>query len=272
MKKFTKKGIIILVVITLAISSAAAISRTTGSGAALGAASFVIVPVQSGCAYVVRHTKGLFVNIKNSKKNAAENKKLKKEIAKLKDEIRMVDGYKTENEKLHTLLEFADSRKELNLKAANIIGRSSGGTVQIITIDKGTRDGVKKGSAAVAAEGLVGVVVEAGKNFSKIRTIFDEESAVAAICPRSGDMGIVKGREEGTSDGRIVMNYVDKDAKIVVGDVLETSGTGGIFPRGILIGKVTDIKNDDRGLTLSVGIAAGTNPDKLDTVLVEKQD
>lgn len=268
MKKFTKKGIGAFLAVVLVLSVCCAVSKKTGINFAARGAGEVIATAQKGAAYALREGKTFFKNIKNSEKNAAENASLKKEIAALRDEIRMAEGYKTENERLHTLLNFADSRKDLQTEAANIIGRRSDGLHETLTVDKGTKDGVRRGSAALLPEGLVGVVVQAEKSYAVIRTVFDGESAVSAICPRSGDMGIVSGSGS-AEDGRAVMNYVDKDARIVVGDVLETSGTGGVFPRGIAIGKVTDIKTDDRGLTLTVGIQTDIKTDRTDTVLIE---
>ena len=109
---------------------------------------------------------------------------------------------------------------------------------------------------------------ETGYNYAKVKTIFDAETSVSAICLRSGDMGIIESSGFAPSSGRCSMNYIDRSAKTVVGDVIETSGTGGIFPRGIEIGKITEIKEDSRNLTLSAVIEADVNINSLDTVLV----
>ena len=270
MKKFGKKQIIIFACITALILSISAISFKTGNNAVSNVIGTVISPIQSGGAAVVRATKNFVVNIVSSGKNARENEKLKAEIAELNNQLRMVEGYKTENEKLRTLLELSQSRSEFESTAANVIGRSIDELHSIITIDKGTRHNIKKNAVVYTADGLVGRVSEAGYNFSKVQTIFDAESAVSAICLRSGDMGIVEGVSSSAS-GVCTMNYIDKSAKTVVGDMIETSAAGGIFPKGILIGKITQIKEDSRALTLSATIEAAVNPTRLDTVLVITQ-
>ena len=164
------------------------------------------------------------------------------------------------------MLELKKNDAEGNYTAANVIGRDSDDVYYTLTIDKGSRDGIKKDASVIVPEGLVGAVCEVGKNFSKVRTLLDAESSVSVICPRSGDMAIVDGASG--QNGLCSMNYIDKDAKIVVGDSVETSGTGGVFPRGILVGKVTAIKNDDRGLTMTAIVETGANPRKIKEVLV----
>lgn len=270
MKKFGKKYIIIFACITAVILLLAGISLKSGNNAVSNVIGTVISPIQSGAAAVVRGTKNFAVNIVSSGKNARENEKLKEEIAALNDQLRMVEGYKTENEKLRALLELSESRSEFKSTAANVIGRSIDELRSIITIDKGTRHNIKKNAVVYTAEGLVGRVSEVGYNYAKVQTIFDAESAVSAICMRSGDMGIVEGVSS-SGGGICTMNYIDKSAKTVVGDMIETSAAGGIFPKGILIGKITQIKEDSRALTLSATIEAGVNPNRLDTVLVITQ-
>ncbi|MBQ2889918.1 MAG: rod shape-determining protein MreC [Clostridia bacterium] len=267
MKKLGKKHIIIFACITVLILAVSIVSFKTGNNAVSNAIGTVISPVQSGTAAVVRGTKNFAVNIFSSGKNARENEKLKAEIASLNDQLRMVEGYKTENEKLRSMLQLAESRSDFESTAANVIGRSIDELHSTITIDKGTRHNIKKNAVVYTADGLVGRVSEAGYNFSKVQTIFDAESAVSAICLRSGDMGIVEGSSLSTG-GICTMNYIDKSAKTVVGDMVETSAAGGIFPQGILIGKITQIKEDNRALTLSAVVETSVNPNNLDKVLV----
>ncbi len=270
MKKFSKKHIIIFACITVLILSVSVISFKTGNNAVSNVIGTVISPLQSGAAAVVRGTKNFAVNIVSSGKNARENEELRTEIASLNDQLRMVEGYKTENEKLRELLGLSESHSEFESTAANVIGRSIDELHSTITIDKGKRHNIKKNAVVFTAEGLVGRVSEVGYNFAKVQTIFDAESAVSAICLRSGDMGVVEGISSSAS-GICTMNYIDKSAKTVVGDMIETSAAGGIFPKGILIGKITQIKEDSRALTLSATIETGVNLSGLDTVLVTTQ-
>lgn len=267
MKKFTKKHIIIYSVLTVLILSVAGFSLKTGNSTASNIFGTVISPVQSGISVAVKSVKNFAVNIFLSGKNAKENKQLREEIAVLNGQLRMVEGYKTENERLRKLLELEETRTHFKSTAANVIGKDTDELHSTITIDKGSKHGIKKNAVVTVSEGLVGTVIEVGYNYSKVKTIFDAESAVSAMCTRSGDMGIVESLKA-SSGGNCIMNYIDKSAKTVVGDMIETSGTGGVFPRGILIGKITEIKEDSRSLTLSARIETAVNLNFLDTVLV----
>lgn len=268
MKKFTKKHIVTLSFITIIILVVAAISFRTGNNFVSNAVGTVISPVQSIGAKTVSGTKKWVKNIANAGKNAKETEKLKKEIAGLNDQIRMLEGYKAENDKLRAMIDLKETRTDFKSVGANVIGKKTDEMDSIITLDKGSLSGVTKKSIVYVPEGLVGVVTEVGTNYCKVKTIFDTESSVSAICLRSGDMGIVEPSGFLANNGKCSMNYIDRSAKTVVGDVVETSGTGGIFPRGIVIGKITEIKEDARNLTLSAIIETEVNIYKLDSVLI----
>ncbi len=270
MKKPGKKNIIIIICVTVVILVLAAFSLKSGDSPVSSAVGTVVSPVQKGVAVAVNSAKGFFGNIFSSGKNAEENKTLKETVLSLESDIRMLEGYKTENERLRALLELDNSRTDFKSVGANVIARDSSEFHDTITIDKGNMHGIKKGAVVTVPEGLVGVVYEVGYNFSKVRTIYDSQSAISAICLRSGDMGIIEATGSLSSGGECNMNYIDKSAKTVVGDMIETSGTGGVYPRGILIGKVTEIKEDNRNLTLTATIEVGVNINNIDVVLVSK--
>lgn len=268
MKKFGKKHIIIYSAVTLIILILAAFSFKLGNNPVSNAIGTVISPVQSVCSSAFNGVKGFFGNIFNAGNMAEENEKLREEVYTLKDELRMLDGYKTENDRLQQLLDLRESRTEFNSIGANVIGKKIDDENSIITIDKGSKDGVEVNSVVFVPEGIVGVVFEVNTNYSKIKTIFDAESSVSAICLRSGDMGIAEPVENMTTGGKCALNYIDRSAKTVIGDVIETAGTGGIYPRGIVIGKIAQIKEDSRNLTLSAVLETEVNINRLDRVLV----
>lgn len=270
MKKNGKRNIIIIACITAVVLMITAISIKTGNSAVSNVAGTIISPFQKCGAVAVNSTGNFFGNLFSSGKNARENEKLKEENLSLQAQIRMLEGYKTENERLREMIDLNDNRTEFKSVGANIIARDSSEFHNIITIDKGSKDGIKKNAVVTVPEGLVGFVFEVGYNYSKVKTIYDSECSVSAICLRSGDMGIIEAGAQNALSGVCSMNYIDKSAKTVVGDMIETSGTGGIFPRGILIGKVTEIKEDGRNLTLSAMVETSVNISNIDKVLVSK--
>ena len=270
MKNFNKKHIIIISCITFVVLCVAAFSFKTGNNAVSNAIGTVISPVQSVANKAVNASGAFFKNLVFSGKNARENEKLHAEISALNNQIRMLEGYKTENDRLRKLIELKETRTDFNTIGANVIGKKTDELHSIITLDKGTKDGVTENSVVLVPEGLVGIVFETGYNYCKVKTIFDAEISISAICLRSGDMGIVEPSGFTAESKKCSMNYIDRSAKTVVGDIIETSGTGGIFPRGIRIGKISEIKEDSRNLTLTAVIETDVDIYKLDSVLIGK--
>ena len=263
-----KKHIIILSCVTLVILIFSAVSLKIGNNPAANAVGTVFSPVQKWVSRAYNATGNFIGNIVDSRENARENKKLKEENLELKDQMRMLESYKSENGELRRLIELQESRTDFKSTTANVIGKNLSDSGSVITIDKGIKDGIVKNAAVLVPDGLVGVVFEAGYNYAKVKTIFDSESSVSSICLRSGDMGIVEPVGYLSADEKCSMNYIDRSAKTVVGDIIETSGTGGIYPRGIKIGKITEIKEDSRNLTLSAVLETDVKIKNLDKVLV----
>lgn len=271
MKKFTKKHIIMFSVITILVLAISAFSFRTGNNVVSNAIGTVISPLQKVIVRGYNATGEFFGNIASAGKTADENKKLKTEVASLNDQLRMLEGYKAENESLRELINLKETRTDFETIGANVIGRKTDDLHSIITLDKGSKDGVRVNDVVLVPEGLVGVVFESNTNFCKVKTIYDIETSVSAICLRSGDMGIVETTGTAQSGKKCNMNYIDRGAKTVVGDVIDTSGTGGIFPRGIRIGKIAEIKEDSRNLTLTAVIETEIDIYGLDHVLIARK-
>lgn len=166
-----------------------------------------------------------------------ENKVLKSNIAKLREENFRLSETELQNKRLRKLLNFR-SEDEYEVIAANSIAVSpSAIKSQVIIIDKGSRHGLIKGMPVKTHEGVVGKVYIVGKSSSEVLLITDSLSAVDSYVQRSRERGIIKG------DGSkwCVMEYLEKASDIIVGDKIVTSGKDGFFPKGILLGTVVEI-------------------------------
>ena len=270
MKKISKKMWIILMIVTgavLGIMSAAAITKVDFLNTAVGT---VVTPVQNAFSSFGA-VGGFFDRIANAGNYKAENDQLKERVSRLEQESINIEAYRNENERLRALLDMKDLREGPEYTGANVISRDSGDWYETLVIDKGTASGVKVNSIVVVPNGLVGSVFEAGVDYAKVKAVTDVESSVGAICGRTNDIGLAEGSSGLTPTGKCVLNYLDRNAKIIEGDVIETSGTGGIFPRGIIIGRVTRISDAGDGLTLDCEIEAAVNPKKVTEVLVSVQ-
>lgn len=177
-----------------------------------------------------------------------QNKALRAEIEQLRAQNLEASESAAENQRLRALLGYKESAKQFDLLAARVIGRESATWSSMVVINRGSADGLTDDMAVVTELGLVGHVSEVGLNSSKVQLILDPRSSVGTLVqrPESRVLGIVEGDINNPTMPRMV--NIPKDADVKVGDVIVTSGFGGVYPKGIVVGQVNDIKNDEGGL------------------------
>lgn len=193
---------------------------------------------------------------------AQENTHLRAENLLLKAELENLEEIRLANERLRQLLEFKD---DLTLTAvpARVIGADASTWSRTIIIDKGSRSGVREGMPVVTAAGVVGRVIKTGMGESRVLLITDAASAVAALVRDSRTRGVVRGRGDS-----LLLDFVLRQEDVKVGDRIVTSGTGGVFPKGLLVGEVTRVQRGDYGLFQSVELSPAADFSRLEEVLV----
>ena len=182
-----------------------------------------------------------------------ENESLKAEVEKLRAENLQAVEFAAENDRLRELVGYKQAATQFDLIVARVIGYESSSWSHMITIDRGKRDGIEDQMAVVTPMGLVGHVTEAGINSSKVQLMIDPRSSVGAMIqrPTSRVVGVVEGDSSNPTKPRMV--NIPKDSDMNVGDLVITSGFGGIYPKGIIIGTIEEIHPDIGGL-LKFGI------------------
>lgn len=158
-----------------------------------------------------------------------------------------MQSYITENNRLKSLLDLQERETELQTVAAQIVSRDYDKQYKAVTINKGSSDGIAEGNAVITKDGILGVVQSVGVNWAKVTTIFDVDSAIGAKFTRTGDIGVVEGDAELSEEGKCKIQYISSDASIINGDIVVSSGVGGIYPGGLIIGKVSEVKTDVMG-------------------------
>ncbi len=200
-----------------------------------------------------------------------ENLALRKEIDRLATENQRLRLAEMENKKLSALLELDQKYADYPKIGAEIIGKDPGSWYDTFTIDKGTTDGVYKNMVVLAGNGLAGKVISSGDTYSKIISLVDDESSVSVRCVRTEDIGYVRGEVELMSLGLCRMDFIDIDAEIIEGDEIVTSHLSDIYPPGITVGYVKEIRKDSTGLTKYAIIEPVVNFKRLETVLIINQ-
>jgi rod shape-determining protein MreC len=215
-----------------------------GATGASDALAIITTPVQTVLARINRATVGVWGTYRDWKNVRSENRRLREEAQRLRVEALRVTETDAENQRLRRLLMLKESLP-LETVAGEIIAREWGGWVRSLTINRGRGDSVARLSAVIAPDGLVGRVVDVRATSSIVQVLTDPASTVGAHIVRTRTPGIVEGEARGT----LRFKYMARDGGgMQIGDLVVTSGLGGLFPGGIPIGRVRTI--DDRGAAL----------------------
>ena len=192
-----------------------------------------------------------------------ENRILSENISNLKKKILDLEEFRLENERLRKLLDFGTLKKS-KFVPAMVIAKDPSGLQDTIVINKGKRHGVQEDMAVVSGDGLVGRVRESGWTIARVVLVTDRNSVVSAIVQRTRD----EGAAVGNAWSGLIMKYLELNADVKEGDKVVTSGFGGIFEKGILIGEVVSVRIDPTGLYLDAIIKPEVDIPKLEEVLV----
>jgi len=231
----------------------------------------VIGPMQRGINSVGEAIYGFFDLFQTKKKILEENKELKAELDRLKAENISIIQDRDELAALRKLYKLDQGYKDYPKVAARVVCHDDSNWYNEFTIDKGTDDGIQKNMNVIAGNGLVGIVSEAGKSYSKVRSIIDDNSYVSGMFLRTSDMCDVKGNLSTVKKGYIEVERISIDAEIEDGFEIVTSHESDKYLSGILIGYVSDIKPDANNMTMKAKLTPVVDFSRLDTVLVITQ-
>lgn len=187
-----------------------------------------------------------FVRVFSPSAIQEENRELKNRIAYYERELLFYEEMSRENARLQDMLDYVQQNENMRYLTACVTGRSLNGYVSTLTLNVGTRHGVSENIPVVSGLGLIGRVTEVGNSWCKVHTLLNEEMRISVMVERT--------REEGTLGGLILQNgeiigirlyYLPENTDIAVGDRIITSGMGGMYPKGLLIGEVVSLPQEE---------------------------
>ncbi len=228
----------------------------------LSAVSFLEPALKAGTFVRVKLGKS-FRGLESFDSLINERDVLKKKAAELSKELTELKEASIENERLRGLLSFKKAGS-YKLIPAQVIGRDSTNWYRTIIINKGTNQGVGKDMPVVLPEGLVGKVIQADKDLSQVMLMIDPNLKVSSLVQLSREAGIVEGCGR---TGLSKMKYLSPQTIAQPGDIVISSGLGGIYPKGIIIGRIKKIERDSGGLYSYAWIEPAVNFSKLEEVL-----
>lgn len=259
--------IMTIVCITLIFTS---LTLNISGGPLNTVAGYIFVPMQKGI-----NTAGQWISDKtNDFKTLAqvqeENQKLKDQNDELTSQLNTIKLEKYDLDNLRELLDLDEKYPSYQKVAASVIAKDTGNWFSVFTIDKGSKDGLKKGMNIMAGSGLVGIITDVGPNYAKVRSIIDDSANVSAMVTTTGDNMNVSGNLQTMNSDQVITfsELRDSEDKVQVGDPVVTSYVSDQYQQGILIGYIASIESDSNKLTKSGTITPVVDFQHMENVLV----
>ncbi|MBN2428747.1 MAG: rod shape-determining protein MreC [Deltaproteobacteria bacterium] len=226
----------------------------------------ISAPFEMAFEYSVRSIRDWWTHYVWLVSTAERNRELEEENRQLRSDLLQIDEIRQSNERLRKLLDF---REETSLPAlpARVIAEDSTNWFHSIVIDKGSKDGIREGMPVVAAEGVVGRIIRSSPHVARVLLITDASSAVASLSQNNRARGVCRGQ-----GGFLTLEFTLRQKEIKVGDRIVTSGTGGVFPKGVPLGNVVRIGRKSYGLFQSVTLVPAVDFFSLEEVLVLRRE
>jgi len=264
---FSKRMILVAVVIVLVAVNVILLTITgkqTTAPSGLGKGALVVVaPFQKQLTTWVQSIKNIWNHYFFLVATAQENQRLKQALEESHQRLNRLNETELANQRLRHLLGFEDDIPQPMI-AARVVGKDPSPWSKTVIVDKGVRDTVREGTPVVIPEGIVGVVVEASARYAKVLLLIDPNSAVDALVQKTRARGIVKG---GDAD-RCVFDYVLRKHDISVGDTVVSSGLDGVFPKGLRVGRISEIVRQNAGIFQKVVVTPFVDFEILEEVFI----
>lgn len=223
----------------------------------------VYSPFQKGGTFIIKGVKGLLNRYLFLVQLERENQMLRQRIAELEKENQETKAKVSLSERLQKLLQFRET-VSMKVVAAEVIGRDPTSWFKSLTLNKGEKDGVRKGMAVISPEGVVGQILKTSPHHSVVLLITDYNSSVDAIVERTRAKAIVKGMGE----NRCYLKYLLRAEDATLGDQVITSGLIGNFPKGLMIGEIIKVEKRVHGIFQYAELIPKVDMTKLEMVLI----
>lgn len=231
----------------------------------------VIIPMQNGINKVGAKIAEQIEYINTVKNLVDENKELKKQIEQLSSENKLLQHDKYELENFRKLYDLDGQYESYPKVTARVVSSGNDNWYNTFIIDKGSDDGLAVNMNVMAGDGLVGIITDVNKSYSRVRSIIDDASNVAGTFLKTSDGCIVSGNLSLMNEGVIEITDIKGTANVKDGYAVVTSQISDKYLPGILIGYVKDIKRDSSNITQTGRLMPAADFSKLNMVLVITQ-
>ena len=275
MKNFLKEhGLWVLfaaAVIAVALAVMSVLSYT--SSPLVNAANNIAAPFRTAYTAVAAWFNDKQNYYKDTTALEEENAALRRQLAEMEDAIRQAEADSAENARLRELLNLREQRRDItgDLEAALITEHAVSNWTSTLTLNKGSQHGVEAGDCVIDETGaIVGTICEVGLNWSRVLTLVDTDTSLGAQVFRTDELGLAQGDFSLMEQGRLRLDYLPADCQLLSGDLVVTSGLGGFYPSGLVIGSVEEVRLDDSGAASYAILAPKVNFGQLAEVFIIK--
>ena len=232
--------------------------------------SVISQPFLKLSSYVSNSVNGFLDRFVRTEEVYIENEELRRQLQEANEKLVEYKSIKRENEQFREFLQLKENNPDYDFETATVIGRDATSRFGSFTIDKGKVDGVEVADPVITSDGLVGIVWEVGFTYSHVRTITDISVEVGVYSITARDSGIVTGDIALSSEGLCRLKYLPKNSGISAGELVVTSGIGGVFPKNLVVGTVRSVELDSNGLSLYATVEPAADISGVTDVLVIK--
>src|SRR3989338_6652823 len=226
---------------------------------------YLVSPLQELIVHTEKKSKNFFATYINLREVQKKNQELSEELNRMYFLVNQLEEAKIENGRLRKMLEFKEE-SPYKIIAAEIISKDATSYGRTIRVNVGKRNNLELDSAVISYNGIVGKVITMIENYSDIMLITDTNSAVDVLSQRTRARGIARGSIN--EPMKLSLDFVSREEDIQEGDQIVTSGIGGIWPKGLLVGKISKIEKGDEFLFKLIEIEPSTDFSKLEELFI----
>lgn len=273
MNEFFSKKTVVIILIAVLISLVLAILSAVSGGRISPVGSLINIisqPIQSASNSVTEYFSDRADRALRYEELEEENERLREELSVVKRALRENEAMTKENVELRAALGMRERDSSFVFEAAEIVAKNADNWTRSFTINKGSAAGIAPDNCVITSDGMVGYVSEVGATWATVTAITDTTMEASAIASRTRDVASAEGDFELMSEGLFRLSYLARNTQILAGDVIETSGVGGLFPKGIVLGSVVEVKNESHGISKYATVKPAVDLDRVNHVLVIK--
>nr|WP_319489632.1 rod shape-determining protein MreC [uncultured Caproiciproducens sp.] len=248
---FHSNGFKLLITVVFIMFGLMLLTASTGSSITANLLSMISTPMQKVSTVVTNNAAVAAQSAtRTNQELAAENAALKKQIDALNQKLVKYYSYQQENAQLRKFLELKNENQDFKPVSAAVIGRDPNDLFYNFQIDKGSLAGISVNDPVITESGVVGWISSVNASYSKVTTILSADTKISAIDKVNRDSGVISSDIKFADSGILKLGYLTANTTVKAGDIIVTSGLGGMYPRDLLVGTVNSVKNDPYDVSL----------------------